>query len=120
MFLRFCTRRLPRRPSVSSSEAEYDERPHLDPDLEEADNVLASSGSTGTKNKTAALGIAEWVSVAAAPTFAIMALLVGASSEASPLSGMVRMYVLMAVFESVAWLKLISNRRSGSRKGWLR
>jgi hypothetical protein len=109
-------------------------------DMEEADNVLTSSRSTGTKNhesprcatliasdreaagssvgrgNTATLGAADWLSLAAAPTFAIMAFLVGASSEASPLGGMVLMYVLMAAFESVAWLKLISSRRGSSRK----
>jgi hypothetical protein len=43
--------------------------------------------------------------------------LVGASSESSALSGMVPMYALMAAFESVAWLKLISSRRNSSGKG---
>lgn len=76
-----------------------------------------TAGSSAGINNTAALGVADWLSLAAAPTFAIMALLVGASSESSPLSGMVLMYVLMAAFESVAWLKLVSNRRRGSRKG---
>lgn len=43
--------------------------------------------------------------------------LVGASSELSAMSGMVPMYLLMAAFESVAWLKLISSRRNSSGKG---
>ena len=71
-----------------------------------------SAGASVGRNNTGALGAADWVTLAAAPTFAIMALLVAASSKESALSGMVLMYVLMAVFESVAWLKLISNRRS--------
>jgi hypothetical protein len=36
--------------------------------------------------------------------------------EASPLTGMVAMYVLMSIFHSQPWLKLISswrNRRTG-------
>jgi hypothetical protein len=72
------------------------------------------NGARGGNN--AALGAADWLALAAAPTFAIMALLVGVSSEASPLSGMVVMYVLMAAFETVAWLRLISSRRSVRRE----
>jgi hypothetical protein len=71
----------------------------------------AGGGSRGGND--AALGPADWLALAAAPTFAIMALLVGASSEASRMSGMVVMYVLMAIFEAVPWLKLVSSRRSG-------
>jgi len=70
-----------------------------------------------------ALGAAGWLSLAAAPTFAIMALLTGlgggppdmlctAAHEASPLSGMVPMYLLMSGFHSASWLKLISSRRN--------
>jgi hypothetical protein len=75
----------------------------------------------------AALGTADWLCLAAAPTFAIMALLTGvlgggppdmlcsAAQAASPLSGMVPMYLLMSAFHSAPWLKLISSRRSGRR-----
>ena len=70
-----------------------------------------------------ALGAAGWLGLAAAPTFAIMALLTGvgdgpadmlcsAAHEASPLSGMVPMYWRMSVFQSAPWLKLISSRRT--------
>jgi hypothetical protein len=71
----------------------------------------------------AALGAADWLCLAAAPTFAIMALLAGvlgggppdilcsAAQDASPLSGMVPMYLLMSALHSAAWLKLISSRR---------
>jgi hypothetical protein len=67
-----------------------------------------------------ALGAAGWLGLAAAPTFAIMALLTGAGSgppdllctaDASPLSGMVPMYLLMTAFHSAPWLRLISGRR---------
>ncbi len=75
----------------------------------------------------AAFGAADWLGLAAAPTFAIMALLSGAMSgpsdmlcqaahDASPLSGMVPMYLLMTAFHSAPWLKLISSRRSGARR----
>ena len=78
----------------------------------------------------AALGAADWLCLAAAPTFAIMALLTGvlgggppdmpgmAAQDASPLGGlvggMVPMYALMSAFHSVPWLKLIASRRSGA------
>jgi hypothetical protein len=67
---------------------------------------------------------ADWLTLPAAPTFAIMALLTGffgggkadvlcaATQDASPLSGMVTMYLLMSAFHSAPWLKLISSRRS--------
>jgi hypothetical protein len=61
--------------------------------------------------------------LAAAPTFAMMALLTGVlgggrpdmlcstAHDASPLSGMVPMYLLMSAFHSVPWLDLIVGRR---------
>jgi hypothetical protein len=67
------------------------------------------------------------LSLAAAPTFAIMALVTGiqdggmpgmlcsAAHDASPLTGMVAMYVLMSAFHSAPWLRLITNWRSGAR-----
>jgi len=72
----------------------------------------------------AALGAADWLCLAAAPTFAIMGVLGGgapdmpcmAAQDASPLGGMVLMYVLMSVFHSAPWLKLISSRRNGARR----
>jgi hypothetical protein len=70
-------------------------------------------------------GAADWLCLAAAPTFAIMAVVTGvfggpsdvlcsAAQDAAPLSGMVPMYLLMSAFHSAAWLKLISTRRSGA------
>jgi hypothetical protein len=73
-----------------------------------------------------ALSAADWISLAAAPTFALMALLTvvlgggrpdmlcSAAQDASPLSGMVPMYLLMSAFHSSPWLKLISRRREGA------
>lgn len=68
----------------------------------------------------ATLGAAKWLALAAAPTFAIMALVTGAFGEntpamfcahdASPFSGMAAMYGLMSAFHLTPWLKLISGR----------
>jgi hypothetical protein len=61
--------------------------------------------------------------LAAAPTFAIMAVLTqiwdggmpdmlcSAALTTSPLTGMVPMYVLMSAFHSAPWLRLISSGR---------
>jgi predicted phage tail protein len=68
----------------------------------------------------AASGVAGWLSLAAAPTFAVMALLThfgGAPMDALcsagtslHLGGMVPMYLLMSAFHSGPWLKLIGGR----------
>ena len=64
------------------------------------------------------------LALAAAPTFAIMALLTGiqdlgmpgmlcSASQASPLTGMVPMYLLMSAFHSAPWLRLMADWRKG-------
>ena len=80
-------------------------------------------GAHAERLPAAALAIPKSLSLAAAPTFAIMALVTGvhgggphdvlcaAAHDASPLNGMVGMYLLMSVFHSAPWLKLISFRR---------
>ena len=86
-------------------------------------------GVSATRDVTADvanLGAADWLSLAATPTFAIMALLTGVlgggtpdflcatTRDTSPLGGMVVMYLLMSAFHTVPWLRLIS-RRGGVR-----
>ena len=90
-------------------------------------DAKTAGGCSGTVN-AAALGAADWLCLAAAPTFAIMALLTGvlggdmpdmpcsAAQHALPLSGMVPMYLLMSVFHAAPWLKLVSGLRSGARR----
>jgi hypothetical protein len=75
-----------------------------------------------------AAGAVHFLSLAAAPTFAIMALLTrvrgggttdmlcSAAQDASPLSGMVLMYMLMSAFHAAPWLKLLTGRRSGAHR----
>ena len=67
---------------------------------------------------------ADFLSLAAAPTFAIMALLTAATGSADvictttpdtfPLTGMVPMYLLMTGFHLAPWLRLVS----GGMKRW--
>ena len=82
------------------------------------------------RSDAVALGTAGWLGLAAAPTFAVMALLTGllgggvqampcmGAHDASPLSGMTLMYLLMSAFHSARWLKLISGRRSSAGRSW--
>ena len=69
--------------------------------------------------KPCTLGAAEFLSLAAAPTFAVMALLTAVlgggplamlcGADASPLTGMIPMYLLMSAFHTAPWLRLLSN-----------
>jgi hypothetical protein len=67
------------------------------------------------------MSAADRLALAAAPTFAVMALLTALSPAAmlcsaadpSPLSGMVPMYLLMSVFHASPWLKRF---KSGLRR----
>jgi hypothetical protein len=88
----------------------------------------STGGASRDENgAAAALGAADWLCLAAAPAFAIMALLTGvlgggpadmlcSTAHASPLNGMVPMYLLMSAFHSTPWLKLVSSRQRGSRR----
>jgi hypothetical protein len=84
-------------------------------------SVNALGDATGVAEcHAAAFGITEWLSLAATPTFAIMALLEDFFGREAPdvlcatghgmsaLSGMVPMYLLMSVFHSGHWLKLVA------------
>jgi hypothetical protein len=64
-------------------------------------------------------GLATWLGLAAAPTFAVMALWTGlfngqpdmlctAMQGSSPVGGMTVMYLLMSAFHATPWLKLMS------------
>ena len=70
-----------------------------------------------------------WLSLAAAPTFAIMALFAGIQGASRPdilcsamhhtsfLTGMVPMYLLMSAFHMAPWLRLLSTRRTAAGRG---
>ena len=75
------------------------------------------------------MSAAGWMSLAAAPTFAIMALVTGflgggamdalcaAAHGGALLGGMVPMYALMSAFHAGPWLRLISRLRSEACRG---
>ena len=84
-----------------------------------------SAISIGVGNHGAAIArvSADWLGLAAAPSFATMALmtvclgggmdpLCSATQHSSLMSGMVPMYLLMGAFHTAPWLRLISGRRS--------
>lgn len=85
-----------------------------------------SGGSEGgaIRRNALAVRVADALALAASPTFAMMALatavmrggssgMLGMTAHASPVSGMVTMYLLMSAFHASAWLKLIG-------AGWVR
>jgi hypothetical protein len=76
----------------------------------------------GNRLAATARSAADLVCLAAAPTFAVMALLsclpagnphemiCSVMRHAAPLNGMAWMYLLMSAFHTTPWLKLISSR----------
>ena len=88
--------------------------------------VVRHDANTCTGSGDAAPGLASWLGLAGAPTFALMALwsaffssqpdmLCTATQDSAPMSGMTLMYLLMSAFHSSPWLKLIANRRNNAR-----
>jgi hypothetical protein len=100
-------------------------------DRSESVMMVATQGEAAAacagRGDAAVLGVADWLCLAAAPTFAIMALLTGvfgardilcsAGRGALSLSGMVPMYLLMSAVHAAPWLKLIAGRRRGFPAG---
>jgi hypothetical protein len=84
--------------------------------------TIARDGTGGRRMVAAARLATDWLGLAAAPVFAAMALIAWAQGhgmpdmlcssahEASPLTGMVPMYVLMSAFHSRPWLNLLAGR----------
>ena len=83
--------------------------------------------TTNVEPGTPVRALADWLSLAAAPSFALMALatychgggatdmLCGGMQGMSLLGGMVPMYLLMSTFHLTPWLKLVSGRRHAHR-----
>ena len=87
-------------------------------------NPVSAAAGASRDGVVAARHLARWLGLAATPTFAIMAVLTAvlgggpadmlcAAGHGSLLGGMAPMYLLMSAFHSGAWLRLVSNWRSG-------
>jgi hypothetical protein len=86
-------------------------------------NICESATAAGKTSSTAlgSLGAADWLSLAAAPTFIAMAcatvfaertqMTCIADQGAFPLTGMAMMYLLMGAFHLAPWLRLLGRRR---------
>jgi hypothetical protein len=79
---------------------------------------LSFKHACGSNPGSARRGVADWLCLAATPTFAMMALLTAfdggqqdvlcaAFQHTSSLGGMAPMYLLMSAFHSAPWLRLI-------------
>jgi hypothetical protein len=86
-------------------------------------SALSPSSLASRDDGLAAFRLPDWLGLAAAPTFAAMALLTGVfagsapdmlcgvAEHASPLAGMMPMYLLMTAFHLPPWLRLIAGQR---------
>lgn len=81
--------------------------------------VILDHDACTPAGSASAPGVSNWLGLAAAPTFALMALWTAATSgppdlfctQHSPaLGGMTAMYLLMSAFHAAPWLKLIAGR----------
>ena len=89
-------------------------------------NTPPGARLSGEDTAAAVSALIKWLSLAATPAFAIMALLTGlkpgemdslcSAGPAAPLSGMAAMYLLMSVFHLPPWLKLVAHRRGASAR----
>jgi hypothetical protein len=94
--------------------------------MSEALGGPAGGGIGHARREPAPLGAAGWLGLAAAPTFAVMALLTGVmgggqmamicAASPSPLGGMAPMYLLMSGLHLGPWLKLVGYRSSPRAK----
>ena len=86
---------------------------------QESPSAGASAGNTRS--------MADWLGLAATPTFALMALLTAANASTDmacasmpgtfTLDGMVTMYLIMGAFHLPPWLRLLSSRSRGPTGG---
>lgn len=84
--------------------------------------MTAKMTGAGARVAVAARAAADGLHLAAAPAFAVMALVTGvlgagpqmmlcrAGGDAPGMSGMVCMYLLMSAFHAAPWLRLFANR----------
>ena len=85
--------------------------------------TCADEGNRPTGGHAIAFGAADWLHLAAAPAFALMALLTVmptgdvhlmtcmGMTGASPLNSMSLMYLLMSAFHAAPWIRLATRRK---------
>src|SRR5262249_54716353 len=88
--------------------------------------AMCGSDDARADGNVTTFSAADVLYLAAAPTFAIMALVTGlpggsadavcAAMGTSSLGGMMPMYLLMSAFHLAPWLKLLAGRRSGASR----
>jgi hypothetical protein len=85
--------------------------------------MLRSEAARIGKSRASALAAAGWLSFAAAPAFALMAVATSLANQegaammcapaSSPLTSMTMMYALMSAFHLAPWLRLLAGSRTG-------
>jgi hypothetical protein len=93
--------------------------------MSEAHTSSAQFGECVGSGSVAAPGPAGWLSLGAAPVFALMALWTGllgqpdtfcmSTHDGSWIDRMALMYALMSVFHAAPWLKVLLTRREAPR-----
>lgn len=88
--------------------------------MRQAGSARPVRGAGRGPDQAAPLGAADWLSLAATPSFALMAVLTAAHGQmdmfcvtadhGSLLGGMVPMYLMMGIFHSAPWVRLIGRR----------
>jgi len=79
------------------------------------------SGGQTIRRSIASFKVTDALTLAASPTFAVMAILTStlggdsaaalcSAAHASPLSGMTTMYLLMSAFHVTPWMRLVRDR----------
>jgi len=87
--------------------------------------TIGTYAAPGEQGARPMLGAADWLGLAATPTFAGLALITGlldrspqdalcaAMPTVVPFDGMTLMYLLMGVFHTAPWLRLVARWRNG-------